>query len=251
MNKMNIPAPFRMALPTPPLPTSLPAPPPLPPALVAKPHLADLSSDESELESAEEGDEDEDKSGLVDAPSKSKCGRKRCRREAIVGPAVNKDVAHEDVGLKPATLAPKEMPMIKKNNPVLQIKLAAKPIHNEDKYDADNMNESGEPGKEGMELKPFATTKDIERGKLPPEEILSLPMFKNYSAGSSATVLYIKNVAKDMITDDFYFIFGGGGEFLPRFLTHHMLQNLVNGYVFKGKPMIIQFGRNPGAARAN
>ncbi|KAF9609145.1 hypothetical protein IFM89_013399 [Coptis chinensis] len=59
-----------------------------------------------------------------------------------------------------------------------------------------------------MELKPFATTEDIERGKLPPKEILSLPMFKNYSAGSSATVLYIKNLAKDVITDDFYFIFG-------------------------------------------
>ncbi|MCI03466.1 RNA-binding protein 40-like, partial [Trifolium medium] len=25
--------------------------------------------------------------------------------------------------------------------------------------------------------------------------------------------------------------------------------NLVNGYVFKGKPMIIQFGRNPAAAK--
>ncbi|KAF9608886.1 hypothetical protein IFM89_011924 [Coptis chinensis] len=97
-----------------------------------------------------EGDEDEDKSGLVDAHSKSKRGRKRCRGETIVGPTVNKDVSHEDVGLKVATLAPKEMPMIKKNSPVLQ----------------------------------------------------------NYSAGSSATVLYIKNLAKDVITDDFYFIFG-------------------------------------------
>ncbi|KAF9626419.1 hypothetical protein IFM89_033238 [Coptis chinensis] len=92
-----------------------------------------------------QGDEDEDKSGLVDAHSKSKRGRKRCRGETIVGPTVNKDVSHEDVGLKVATLAPKEMPMIKKNSPVLQIKLAAKPIHYEDKYDADNMNESGEP----------------------------------------------------------------------------------------------------------
>lgn len=25
----------------------------------------------------------------------------------------------------------------------------------------------------------------------------------------------------------------------------HWLQNLVNGHVFKGKPMIIQFGRKP------
>ncbi|XP_010257747.1 PREDICTED: U11/U12 small nuclear ribonucleoprotein 65 kDa protein-like [Nelumbo nucifera] len=56
MNKMNIPAPFRVALPTPPLPPSAPAPPPppLPPPVAAKPHLADLSSDESELESSDE-----------------------------------------------------------------------------------------------------------------------------------------------------------------------------------------------------
>jgi len=31
---------------------------------------------------------------------------------------------------------------------------------------------------------------------------------------------------------------------------YHWLQNLVNGYVLKGKPMIIQFGRNPAAAKA-
>lgn len=54
MNKMNIPAPFRMALPIPPLPPSLPAPPPPPPPVPAKPHLADLSSDESEMESSDE-----------------------------------------------------------------------------------------------------------------------------------------------------------------------------------------------------
>lgn len=59
MNKMNIPAPFRMALPTPPLPPSVPAlqppPPPPPPApIAAKPSVADLSSSESEMESSDE-----------------------------------------------------------------------------------------------------------------------------------------------------------------------------------------------------
>lgn len=29
------------------------------------------------------------------------------------------------------------------------------------------------------------------------------------------------------------------------------LQNLAHGYVFKGKPMIIQFGRNPAANKAS
>uniref|UniRef100_A0A0A8XND1 Similar to Os03g0326600 n=1 Tax=Arundo donax TaxID=35708 RepID=A0A0A8XND1_ARUDO len=33
-------------------------------------------------------------------------------------------------------------------------------------------------------------------------------------------------------------------------LAQHAL-NLVHGYVFKGKPMIIQFGRNPAANKAS
>lgn len=54
MNKMNIPAPFRMALPTPPLP-SAPAPPPPPlPSVTEKPHQGNLSSDESEMETSDE-----------------------------------------------------------------------------------------------------------------------------------------------------------------------------------------------------
>lgn len=43
------------------------------------------------------------------------------RREVIVGPAVDKGVAHEDVGLKPVSLVPKEVPVIRKKNPVLQV----------------------------------------------------------------------------------------------------------------------------------
>ncbi|RZB47368.1 U11/U12 small nuclear ribonucleoprotein 65 kDa protein [Glycine soja] len=98
---------------------------------------------------------------------------------------------------------------------------------------------------------------------------------QNYTAGNPAPVLYIKNLAKDVIADDFYFIFGSlfgsidaaksglqvklmqegrmrGQAFItfPSIeLAHHAL-NLVNGYVLKGKPMIIQFGRNPTAAKA-
>jgi len=108
MNKMNLPAPFRMALPTPPLPSQVPAPPhPPPPPQPEEPRSADLSSDESELESS---DDDVDK-------RKSK----RAKHEAIVGPAVDKSVAHEAVGVKPAALVSTELQVIKKKNPVLQV----------------------------------------------------------------------------------------------------------------------------------
>ncbi|XP_043691795.1 U11/U12 small nuclear ribonucleoprotein 65 kDa protein [Telopea speciosissima] len=279
MNKMNIPAPFRMALPTPPLPPSVaaapppPPPPQPPPPVVAKRHVADLSSEESELESSEEGDDDNNNFSIGDSRI-LKHGRKRARREVIVGPAIDKEVAHEAVGLKPSTLVPKEIPTIKKNSSVIKIKIAPKPAH-EPKHDDEN-KESVEQAKEDLEHKPYATPEEIESGKLPPEEILSLPMFKNYSAGNPACVLYIKNLAKDLVPGDLYFIFGSlfgsveaaksglnvklmqegrmRGQAFVTFptvdLAHHAL-NLVNGYVFKGKPMIIQFGRNPAAGKAN
>ncbi|KAJ8630502.1 hypothetical protein MRB53_023825 [Persea americana] len=276
MNKMNIPAPFRKALPTPPLPPSQPAPPlppPPPPQAAVRHHLEDLSSDESELESSEEDDaSNKDNSGLR--------SRKRTKREAIVVPAVDKSVPHEAVGVKSATLVPKEIPLIKKKNPVMQIKIAPKPMQSEVVDDNKTMEEVSEPAKEDLELKPYATPQEIESGRLPLEEILSLPMFKltycrlNYTAGNPVTVLYIKNLAKDVVVDDVYFIFGSlfgtveaarsslgvklmqegrmRGQAFVTFpsidLAHHAL-NLVNGYVFKGRPMIIQFGRNPVAGK--
>ncbi|XP_028078532.1 U11/U12 small nuclear ribonucleoprotein 65 kDa protein isoform X1 [Camellia sinensis] len=271
MNKMNIPAPFRMALPTPPLPTSVvvptpPPPPPLPPPIATKPPTADLSSGESELESSDE--EVDGKTHPIGVPQVARPKRKRIKREAIVGPAVDKYVAHEAVGLKPANLVPKEIPMIKKKNPVLQIKIMPKQVQSE-QTEIDMEKESMEPDKENLDFRPYATPEELKSGKLPPEEILSLPMFKNYMAGNPASVLYVKNLAKDVVVDDFYFIFGSlfesidaaksslsvklmqegrmRGQAFVTFpsieLAHHAL-NLVNGYVFKGKPMIIQFGRN-------
>ncbi|KAG4951097.1 hypothetical protein JHK85_044964 [Glycine max] len=243
MNKMNIPAPFRMALPTPPLPPEVPALPPPPPAptVTVNPRSADLSSGESEMESSDEE---------VEARTK-KSGQKRARRETIVGPAIDKGVAHESVGVKPATLVPKEIPVIKKNH-VLKINIVPKATVKEHKDD-DTTQELQEPEKDVPDPNKFFTPDELERGKLPPEEILSLPMFKNYTAGNPAPVLYIKNLAKDVIADDFYFIFGslfGSIEAAKSGLQVKLMQNLVNGYVLKGKPMIIQFGRNPAAAKA-
>lgn len=33
-------------------------------------------------------------------------------------------------------------------------------------------------------------------------------LLQNYTAGNPSPVLYIKNLAKDVVADDFYFIFG-------------------------------------------
>ncbi|XP_006650019.1 U11/U12 small nuclear ribonucleoprotein 65 kDa protein [Oryza brachyantha] len=265
MNKMNLPAPFRMALPTPPLPSQVPAPapPPPPPQLSAtnKLHLTDLSSDESELESS---DEDVDKRKV-----------KRMKHETIVGPAVDKSIAHEAVGVKPAALVSSELQVIKKKNPVLQINITAKTAQKELTVQSTTDKELV-PTDEQVEEKHFVTPQDIEKEKLPPEEILSLPMFKNYTPGNPASVLYIKNLAKDVIQDDFYYVFGSlfenmeiarsslsiklmqegrmRGQAFVTFPSVELAQralSLVHGCVFKGKPMIIQFGRNPAANKSS
>ncbi|KAL1554528.1 U11/U12 small nuclear ribonucleoprotein 65 kDa protein [Salvia divinorum] len=259
MNKMNIPAPFRKALPTPPLPEFLSTPPPPPPPMES--NMEYLSSSESEMESSDE-----------EVRQEARPKRKRAKKRAIVGPAVDKDVAHESVGLKQVELVPKEKPIIRKKNPVLQIRIAQKQNQPELQGN-DSARELQEPIPESSAQETFATLEELNNGKLPPEEILALPKFKNYTAGDPTPVLYIKNLAKDVVVDDFYFIFGSffgsidaakfnltvklmqegrmRGQAFVTFPTVELARNAmsaVNGYVFKGKPVVIQFGRSPAAA---
>jgi U11/U12 small nuclear ribonucleoprotein SNRNP65 len=146
-----------------------------------------------------------DDKALYEASGAVKPRRKRVKREAIVGPAADKDIVHEAVGLKPAFLVPKEIPVIKKKNPVLQvifcliemffgfsdhfykcscssivllqIKIAPRVTQNEHKDD-NIATESEDPDKEGLDQRPYATAEEIESKRLAPEEILSLPKFK-------------------------------------------------------------------------
>ncbi|KAH6777118.1 RNA-binding family protein [Perilla frutescens var. frutescens] len=179
--------------------------------------------------------------------------QKRAKRQASVGPVVDKDVAHEAVGLKQIRISQKQ------NYPELQ-----------DNDSANELKEVKEPIPETSPPEPFATLEKLNSGKLPPEEILSLPKFKNYSAGDPTPVLYNKNLAKDVVIDDLYFIFGSffesmdaaksnltvklmqegrmRGQAFVTFPTIELARNAlsaVNGFVFKGKPIVIQFGRSP------
>ncbi|EPS65306.1 hypothetical protein M569_09472, partial [Genlisea aurea] len=260
MNKMSIPAPFGKALPTPSLPLPIPvlaAPPPQ----LGEAKSEGLSSGEPEIESSDEEMQGE--------PGPAK---KRVKRQVIVGPAIDKNVDHEAVGLKQVSLVPKEKPIIKKKNPILQIKIASKQSQPSQKDDVAE-KETVEPSPETSRRENFATLEELNTGKLPPEEILSLPRFKNYAAGDPSSVLYIKNLAKDVVVEDFYFIFGylfGSIDAAKSNLSVKLMRegrmrdqafvtfpsidlarnalNVVNGYVLKGKPVVIQFGR---AAKAS
>ena len=59
----------------------------------------------------------------------------------------------------------------------LQIKIVPKQIQSE-KTEAEVDKELTKLDIDNLNLKPYATPEELERGKLPPEEILSLPMFK-------------------------------------------------------------------------
>lgn len=61
-----------------------------------------------------------------------------------------------------------------------QIRIVPKQIQNEPTNSTEN--EQLESNREILEDKTFATVEELKGGKLPPEEILSLPMFKVFAS---------------------------------------------------------------------
>lgn len=268
MNKMNLPAPFRPALPTPPLP-----PPPPEPAAPTCPDR-DLSSDESELESSEEmGTGTAADTGEVGSHS-SRATRKR------------KSLTEEAVEARPTPLVPKERPVIKKKRPVLQINISSKGqpkelvVSKEQGVPDESMHDFGqeEAGhlakEETLEPRNSATREELVAGRMPANEIFALSMFKNYTRGMPTPVLYIKNLSKDVTQDDLHYIFGAvfpksedfrsqlgvklmqegrmRGQAFVTFPSTDLAEdalNIVHGFMLKGKPMVVQFGRNPSTTK--
>lgn len=70
----------------------------------------------------------------------------------------------------------------------LQIKIAPKVIQNEPRDDS--MTNELEADKQGSDIKSYATLEELKSGKLPPEEILSLPMFKVLNVIKSGDCTY-------------------------------------------------------------
>ncbi|KAH7332261.1 hypothetical protein KP509_20G078800 [Ceratopteris richardii] len=263
MNKMNLPAPFRPALPTPPLP-------PPPPEPVVRSHTEkDLSSDESELESSEEREGDEGRDTGTNEINKKK----------------RKTLAEDVVEPKPTSLVPTERPMIKKQRPVLQIKIQSKghpketsapktiEVQQEEPVTEKNIDEKLQ-SVEPSTSRNAATREELLAGRMPSNELFALPMCKNYTRGIPTPVLYIKNLPKDATKEDLYYIFGAvfednidfrsqlgvklmqegrmrGQAFIdfPSTSLAEDALNMVHGYVLKGKPMVVQFGRNPASTK--
>ncbi|XP_072045379.1 RNA-binding protein 41-like isoform X2 [Amphiura filiformis] len=101
---------------------------------------------------------------------------------------------------------------------------------------------------------------DIKSRRLSVDEICQLDRFKNYTAGIPSKVLYLKNLTKHVTEEDLVslfirFQFSDKEKLVFKLLrcqafvtfpdieTATSALNLVNGYELKGKPIIIQYGK--------
>jgi len=106
--------------------------------------------------------------------------------------------------------------------------------------------------------------KEIFQNRLSLEQIKDIPKFAGYSPGEPNKVLFIKNLHHKVTEADLVSLFLGFQEKLGPKITFRLMKgkmngqafvtmpdigtataalNLVNGYLFKGKPVIIQYGK--------
>lgn len=62
----------------------------------------------------------------------------------------------------------------------------------EHKEDSENEAPADEAKEEDSNSTPFATLEELEKGRLPPQDILSLPMFKVWILGSSYNMFVLR-----------------------------------------------------------
>jgi hypothetical protein len=104
----------------------------------------------------------------------------------------------------------------------------------------------------------------IESNRLSEDEIRKLPQFASYERGTPSKVLYVKNLEKSVTAEDLVSIFirfqeegkekigfklmngkmkGQAFITFPDENTATTAMELVNGFVFKGKPIVICYGK--------
>ncbi|GBG86601.1 hypothetical protein CBR_g41665 [Chara braunii] len=259
MNKMNLPPPFRPAM----------APPPLPaqPSPEKRPPVSDSSSSSESEMGSQSDDDDEDESdaegkeGTAQLTEEMKRQRRKERRRAKRARLALSDP-------KVVTELPKPVikkPGIRGNKPILEIKLSAKGPAGVAERMAAQETLAKQKAEEEDAVRRAAMKAELRAGKIPSEEILANPMFKNYQPGAKSRVLYIKNLAKDVVSDDLKRIYEAftkpGEELLIKLMQEGRMKGQAfvtlpsedaaeeglrcsHGYVLKEKAMIVQFGRS-------
>lgn len=121
----------------------------------------------------------------------------------------------------------------------------------------------------------FLQREEVRSGRISSDEMSRASVFKNYEAGDVASRLYIKNVAKSATVEDLFRIYGGyidvdseeqRNAFDIRLMKEGRMKGQAfltlasesqadrarrdsNGYLLKGKPLVVQFARSAKAKK--
>lgn len=121
----------------------------------------------------------------------------------------------------------------------------------------------------------FLRREEVRSGRISSDEMSRAYVFKNYEAGDVASRLYIKNVAKSATVEDLFRIYGGyidadseeqRNAFDIRLMKEGRMKGQAfltlasesqadrarrdsNGYLLKGKPLVVQFARSAKAKK--
>jgi len=115
----------------------------------------------------------------------------------------------------------------------------------------------------------YITAKVLKENKISSEEILNMNQFKNYKEGDKTNRLYVKNIGKQVSTDELLFIFKRfvrncteeekstlelrhmkegrmKGQAFVTFPNENIAEKAliqVHGYILQEKPLVIQYGK--------
>ncbi|XP_066914778.1 RNA-binding region-containing protein 3-like isoform X2 [Clytia hemisphaerica] len=115
----------------------------------------------------------------------------------------------------------------------------------------------------------YITAKVLKENKISSEEILNMNQFKNYKGGDKTNRLYVKNIGKQVSTDELLFIFKRfvrncteeekstlelrhmkegrmKGQAFVTFPNENIAEKAlrqVHGYILQEKPLVIQYGK--------
>lgn len=121
----------------------------------------------------------------------------------------------------------------------------------------------------------FLSREEVRSGRISSDEMSRASVFKNYEPGDVASRLYIKNVAKSVTVEDLFRIYGGyidaeseeqRNAFDIRLMKEGRMKGQAfltlasesqadrarrdtNGYLLKGKPLVVQFARSAKAKK--
>ncbi|XP_044766779.1 RNA-binding region-containing protein 3 [Coccinella septempunctata] len=261
MNRMNLPPPF--VIENPPLkhmkpPVNVVQPKPVP---VTQPDVENKSSSESEIES-----DGETKTRDV-IPQKQSAVKKTIKRPKFIKPNAKQVIASKR--LKSEEVFDQVDISVQKK---IEVKVSGQmPERNVENDKISSVND--EVVEETPDIKEKGTVisdEELKSNQIPSDNLSVLAVFKDYHPGVPSNRLYIKNIAKNVTTEDLAYIFerykseptGDQASLFEiklmqegrmkgqAFVTLDSVQiaqkavEETNGFILKDKPLVVVYGRN-------